>query len=94
MKASVASHAAARDATDKAAIASARAAAQAVATAHFADHSMGALLYALKALEASGLESKAELRSQLEKLPADLRAPIESGIAFRLDKLGISATLN
>lgn len=53
MKASLAAHAAARSVSDKAAIAAARAAGQAVATAHFADHSMGALLYALKAREAA-----------------------------------------
>ena len=62
MKASLASHAAARQAKGKAAIAAARAAGQAVATAHAADHSMGALLYALKALEASGRPSEPELR--------------------------------
>ena len=94
MKASVASHAAAREATDKAAIAAARAAGQAVATAHFADHSMGALLYALKALEAAGCESDSELKSQLEKLPDYLREPIASGVIVRLTKLGIKASID
>ena len=93
MKASVASHAAARESTNKAAIAAARAAGQAVATAHFADHSMGALLYALKALEAAGNESCNELQTRLEKLPDRLREPIESGVAVRLAKLGIKATI-
>ena len=94
MKASVASHAAAREATDKAAIAAARAAGQAVATAHFADHSMGALLYALKALEAAGCESDSELKSQLEKLPDYLRELIASGVIVRLTKLGIKASID
>ena len=89
MKASLASHAAARQATDKAAIAAARAAGQAVATAHAADHSMGALLYSLKALEASGSPSEAELRYQLAKLPEHLREPVASGVSLRLKKLGI-----
>lgn len=89
MKASVAAHAAAREARTPAAIAAARAAAQAVATAHFADHSMGALLYALKALEASGKPSAPELKSQLAKLPAHLREPVSSGINLRLKPLGI-----
>src|SRR5688572_20514274 len=61
MKASVAAHAAARQAKNKAAIAAARAAGHAVAAAHAADHSMGALLYALKAFEASGCPSDSEL---------------------------------
>jgi hypothetical protein len=89
MKASVAAHAAARQARDKAAIAAARAAGQAVATAHFADHSMGALLYALKALEASGCASDPELEFQLAKLPAHLREPVSSGVEARRKKLGI-----
>lgn len=90
MKASLAAHAAARRAKDKAAIAAARAAGQAVATAHAADHSMGALLYALKALEASGCASDSELKSQLAKLPEHLREPVSSGINLRMKKLGIT----
>jgi hypothetical protein len=92
MKASLASHAAARESTDKAAIAAARAAGQAVATAHAADHSMGALLYALKAMEAAGLESEDVLESQLAKLPAHLREQVTTGMNIRLRKLGIKAS--
>lgn len=89
MKASLAAHAAARAASDKAAIAAARAAGQAVATAHSADHSMGALLYALKALEAAGLPSGKELNLQLSRLPAHLRDPVTTGVRRRLKPLGI-----
>jgi hypothetical protein len=89
MKASLAAHAAARQAKDKAAIAVARAAGQAVATAHSADHSMGALLYALKAMEVSGRPSGAELKLQLAKLPAHLREPVSQGISLRLKPLGV-----
>lgn len=89
MKASVAAHAAARGVKDKAAVAAARAAGQAVATAHFADHSMGGLLYALKALAASGCEWKSEMEFQLAKLPDHLRKPVASGVDLRLKKLGI-----
>jgi hypothetical protein len=89
MKASLAAHAAAREATDKAAIAAARAAGQAVATAHAADHSMGALLYALKALEAAGSESDSELKLQLAKLPEHLLEQVTQGVHIRLTKLGI-----
>ncbi len=91
MKASVAAHAVARQVSDKAAIAAARAAGQAVATAHFADHSMGALLYALKALEASGGASEPELELQLRKLPPHLLEPVSAGIGARLGGLGIRA---
>lgn len=89
MKASVAAHAAAREVKDVAAIAAARAAGQAVATAHFADHSMGALLYAMKALEASGIPSGSEFQLQISKLPAHLREPVASGVISRFEKLGI-----
>lgn len=89
MRASLASHAAARQARDNAAMAAARAAGQAVATAHSADHSMGALLYSLKALEASGRSSEAEMRHQLAKLPEHLREPVTAGVCLRLKKLGI-----
>lgn len=88
MRASLAAHAAARDATDKAAIAAARAAGHAVATAHMADHSMGALIYAVKTLEAAGLESEEMLRSRFDVLPDRLRDQVESGVRTRLAKLG------
>ena len=91
MKASVAAHAAARQVRDKAAIAAARAAGHAVATAHFADHSMGALLYALKALETSGGASDSELELQLAKLPDHLREPVWSGVLVRLNIPGFGS---
>ena len=89
MKAAVAAHAAARQATDKAAVAAARAAGHAAATAHAADHSMGALLYALKALEAAGCATQGELDLQLARLPKHLRGPVSSGVDSRLRRLGI-----
>lgn len=87
MKASLAAHAAARDVADKAAIAAARAAGQAVATAHAADHSMGALLYAMKALEASGGDVESERELQLGKLPEALREMVSAGVEARWRKL-------
>jgi hypothetical protein len=84
MKASVAAHAAARSVKDKAAVAAARAAGQAVATAHFADHSMGALIYAIKAQEASGISSDAEFHAQIAKLPNHLKELVASGVLLRL----------
>ncbi|HEX8297628.1 MAG TPA: hypothetical protein VF594_00595, partial [Rubricoccaceae bacterium] len=47
-----AAHAAARDATAAPAVAAARAAGHAAATAHMADHSLGAAVYALRAVAA------------------------------------------
>ena len=93
MKASLAAHAAAREEKDKAAIAVARAAVHAVATAHAADHSMGALLYALKAMEAAGLDSTSTLQKALAKLPEDLRDQVEYGVSVRLGKLRVNASL-
>jgi hypothetical protein len=52
---------------------------------------MGALLYALKALEAAGTASGAELEAQLAKLPPHLLEQVASGVDARLKKLGISA---
>ena len=89
MKASAAAHAAAREVTDKAAMAAARSAGHAVATAHFADHCMGALLYALKSLEASGENAASELELQFAKLPAHLRERVEEGVQIRLNPFGI-----
>ena len=54
---------------------------------------MGALLYALKALEAAGCTADSELKSQLEKLPDNLREPIVSGLMVRMAPLGIQAAI-
>lgn len=89
MKAALAAHAAARAATDPAAVTAARAAGHAVATAHAADHSMGALLYALKAWQISGKAPQPELNRQLKKLPAHLRECVSAGIHARLHRMGI-----
>jgi hypothetical protein len=98
MRASVAAHAAAREAAAQpqacaATIAAARSSAQAVATAHFADHSMGALLYALKALEAAGQPVEGLWQQQMAALPAALYEAIESGILVRAKPLGIKALI-
>jgi hypothetical protein len=75
--ASVGTHAAARAATDEAARFAARAAGQAVATAHMADHAPGAAWYAVKALRASGEEAEeaveAERARQEERLSEEIR---------------------
>jgi hypothetical protein len=71
-KASLASHAAAREASDPSAVAVARAAGHAVATAHFAEHSLGAALYALKARAAVAGDVAQERAWQIEQLPAEI----------------------
>jgi thiamine monophosphate kinase len=73
MKTSVAAHAVAREASDPIARAVARSVGQAVATAHMADHSLGAAWYALKAVKSAGTSPEAERRWQDEHLPPEIR---------------------
>jgi hypothetical protein len=72
MKAAVASHAVARESSDPVAVAIARAVGHAVATAHMADHSLGAALYSLKAIKAAGYSVEEERKWQNQHVPADL----------------------
>jgi|ERR1051325_2433555 hypothetical protein len=83
-KAAVAAHAAARAVENKAAVAAARAAGHAVATAHMADHCLGPVIYAAKALEAKGRSITRERTWQLKRLPADLREMVVSRLAAKL----------
>jgi hypothetical protein len=64
-KASVDAHALARELSDPKKIAVARSVGHAVATAHMADHSLGAALYALKAVKNAGKSIDAENSSEL-----------------------------
>lgn len=82
-RAAVAAHAAARESKNEVAIAVARAAGHAVATAHAADHSLGVLIYGAKALEAAGRASHDEQVQQLAKLPTRLRTLIASAMEVR-----------
>jgi hypothetical protein len=59
-------------ACDCAEIAVARAVGHAVATAHMADHSLGAALYALKAVKNAGKSIDAERKWQNEQLPSEI----------------------
>ena len=77
-RAAVAAHAAAREATDEAAVAVARAAGHAVATAHFADHSLGPVIYGAKAVAAAGGSADDERAWQLARLPEEVRALVIS----------------
>ena len=80
-KAAVAAHAAARSVKSKSAIAAARAAGHAAATAHMADHSLGAAAYALKAVEVTGASVEIERAWQVVQLPDELRDLVTSGLA-------------
>jgi hypothetical protein len=72
MKASLGAHAAARESSISISIAVARSVGQAVATAHMADHSLGAADYALKAIKATGKSPATERKWQDEQLPPEL----------------------
>lgn len=73
MSASVAAHAAARASSNPASRAVARSVGQAVATAHMADHSLGAAWYALKAVKIAGAPVGAEKKWQDEQLPLEIK---------------------
>ena len=73
MKASVAAHAVARESSNPISVAVARSVGQAVATAHMADHSLGAALYALKAVKNADKSSDTERNWQNKQLPSEIR---------------------
>ena len=73
MKSSLSAHALARESSDPTAIAVARSAGQAVATAHMADHALGAAWYALKAVKHAGMSGDAERQWQDEHLPPEIK---------------------
>ena len=73
MQAAYQCHAAARDAVTLPATLVARAVGQMVATAHMADHSLGAAWYALKAVNAVGRSIEDERGWQNEQFPLEIR---------------------
>ncbi|MBN1476088.1 hypothetical protein JXA47_04990 [Candidatus Sumerlaeota bacterium] len=84
--AALAAHAAARETTDPAACAAARAAGQAVSVPHAADHSLGPAWYAVRAVQASlekaaAVEAVARERDwQREHLPPPVRDLVLSAL--------------
>lgn len=82
-QAAVAALAAARTAKDLAAIAAARAAGHAVATAHMADHCLGAAGYALKAVHWGGGYVTRERHWQDQSVPLPMRKLIKIARASR-----------
>lgn len=93
-EAAVAAHAAARAVSDPAAREVARAAGHAVATAHMADHELGAAAYAIRAVRAASPELDAktagerECRWQRERLPEAIRELVLSDQGLRAKKFG------
>ncbi len=72
-KASSGAIAVANESSNQTTIAVARSVGHAVATAHMADHSLGAALYALKAVKNAGKSIDAERRWQDEQLPSEIK---------------------
>jgi hypothetical protein len=72
-KASVISHTVAREANNPTSVAVARSVGHAVSTAHMADHSLSAALYALKAIKSAGKSINQERNWQNLQLPEDIR---------------------
>ena len=75
IKASLAAHAVAKEASDPVLVALARSIGQSVATAHMADHALGGALYALKAISNAGHLTDTERAWQnekMKKLPEEL----------------------
>jgi hypothetical protein len=96
--ASLAAHAAAKDAGDASAVAAAHAAGQAVATAHVAQHAYGGAYYALKAIAAADSVNQAarverERRWQAAQLPDRLRDEIMSRIVVEEGRRGLRITI-
>lgn len=72
-KTSIAAHEVARESSNPTTIAVARSVGHAVATAHMADHSLGAAWYALKAVKNAGKSIDAERKWQNEQLPPEIK---------------------
>ena len=82
-KASVEAHTVARESSNPTAVAVARSVGHAVATAHMADHSLGAAWYALKAVKNAGRSTDAERKWQDEQLPVEIKQLVLSARANR-----------
>jgi len=70
----------ANESSDTVSIAIARAAGHAVATAHMADHSLGAALYALKAVKNADKLVEEERKWQIEQLPSEIKELVQSAL--------------
>jgi hypothetical protein len=94
MMASRNAHAAAREAAAPVEQTVARSIGHAVATAHMADHSIGAALYALKAVRLAGKSVDRERKWQIERLrqlPPELMETVITTMAMKEKPLGVVA---
>jgi hypothetical protein len=92
MKASAGAHAVARESSDPISIAVARSVGHAVATAHMADHSPGAAIYALKAIIIAGKSTDKEREwqnKQLQQLSPEIADLVLSAIIKKESRLKI-----
>ena len=83
MKASVGAHAAARESANSTFTAVARSVGHAVATAHMADHSLGAALYALKAVKNADKSIDIERKWQNEQLPSEIKGIVQTAMSMK-----------
>jgi hypothetical protein len=93
MKASLAAHTAARESSNPVSVAVARSVGHAAATAHMADHSLGAALYALKAVKNAGKSIDAERKWQLKQLPPEIIELVLTAIPDKLETVTWSSLL-
>jgi hypothetical protein len=99
-KASLDAHAAARETEkDSAVCFAARAAGQAVATAHVAQHAFGGAYYALKAVAAADMVHAAanmadEWEWDLQKAPENLRDEIQKRVVIQSGRGGVTIKIN
>ena len=82
-KASVSAHAVARESSNPIIIAVARSIGHAVATTHMADHSLGAALYALKAVKNAGKSVDAERKWQNKQLPSEIMELVLTAMSLK-----------
>jgi len=83
MKASVGAHAVARESANPTSTAVARSVGRVVATAHMADHSLGAALYALKAVKNADKSIDTERKWQNEQLPSEIKDLVQTGMIVK-----------
>jgi hypothetical protein len=88
-KASLEAIAVANECSDPVSIAVARSVGHAVATAHMADHSLGAALYVLKAVKSAGKSMEEEREWQNEQLPREIRELVLTSRREKESALGI-----
>jgi hypothetical protein len=83
MKASAGTHAAARESSNPISTPVARSVGHAVAAAHMANHSSGAVLYALKAVKNADKSVDTERKWQNEQLPSEIKGIVQTAMFMK-----------